>query len=532
MLILALNTGHDGAIAAVEDRRLLWSLESEKNSLARHLRLDPMSILDLTARLGAVPDVIAVGGWNKETHYLLRDHKPDKTQFLGHPHIETGYLGADAMTEREMNFFGSKVKLFSSSHTRSHIMMGAGMAPPDDAEQRAVLVWEGAEGTFYLLDERWQVLREIPVLNRPGDRYSFVFALADPGYADGAIQARLDASGKLMALAAYGDPSDADAGVTATVDRLLTPGLYPAPKRTFKDSPLYNAGVEAEQTKIAGALLTERLFDVFARAAREHLPAGIPLYISGGCGLNCDWNMKWLELGHFSSVFVPPCTNDSGSAIGTALDALAQATGDPRVEWDVYCGLEFEWDRDPDPARWQRHELDNRELAAALEAGRVVAWVQGRWEIGPRALGNRSLLAEPSRAATRDRLNQIKLREDYRPIAPCCRLEDAGRLFSSDLHDPYMLYFRTVRSPDLGAVTHVDGSARVQTVKREENEPLHSLLTAFGERTGAGVLCNTSLNFKGLGFINRTSDLVAYCEGRDIDDFVVGDGWYRRVKAS
>ena len=92
-----------------------------------------------------------------------------------------------------------------------------------------------------------------------------------------------------------------------------------------------------------------------------------------------------------------------------------------------------------------------------------------------------------------------------------------------------MLHFRMATTPDLEAVTHVDGSARVQTVKRESNEPQHGLLTAFAERTGAGVLCNTSLNFKGLGFINRTSDLVAYCEGRDIDDFVVGDGWYRRV---
>jgi hydroxymethyl cephem carbamoyltransferase len=92
-----------------------------------------------------------------------------------------------------------------------------------------------------------------------------------------------------------------------------------------------------------------------------------------------------------------------------------------------------------------------------------------------------------------------------------------------------MLYFRMVRSPDLAAVTHVDGSARVQTVTREENPPLHDLLSAFSERTGVGALCNTSLNFKGLGFINRTSDLVQYCETRGIDDFVVGDAWYRRV---
>jgi hydroxymethyl cephem carbamoyltransferase len=237
----------------------------------------------------------------------------------------------------------------------------------------------------------------------------------------------------------------------------------------------------------------------------------------------------WRELGHFASVFVPPCTNDSGSALGTALDALAATTGDPRVEWNVYSGLEFEWDQSPDAEKWERDSLDYGRLAETLANGNVVAWVQGRYEIGPRALGNRSLLAEPSSAATRDKLNEIKQREDYRPIAPCCRLEDAGKVFDADFHDPYMLYFRMVESPDLAAVTHVDGSARVQTVKQEDNKPLHDLLSAFAERNGVGVLCNTSLNYKGFGFINRMRDLANYCETREISDFVVGDTWFRRV---
>ena len=112
----------------------------------------------------------------------------------------------------------------------------------------------------------------------------------------------------------------------------------------------------------------------------------------------------------------------------------------------------------------------------------MVAWVQGRWEIGPRALGNRSLLAEASNASTRDRLNDIKQREAYRPIAPCCRLEDAGVVFNEDFEDPYMLYFRTVRPGAVPAVTHVDGSARVQTVTREGNAALYDLLTAVAEQ--------------------------------------------------
>jgi len=289
--------------------------------------------------------------------------------------------------------------------------------------------------------------------------------------------------------------------------------------------------VEAEVTKTAAALLQDRIFYLFADAARKELPQDIPLYISGGCGLNCDWNTMWMELGHFSSVFVPPCANDSGSALGTALDALHAATGDPRAEWDVYCGLEFERDRDPSPKVWQKRPLEDAALADALASGRVVAWVQGRWEMGPRALGNRSLLADPFDPRTRDRLNVIKKREGYRPIAPCCRIEDAGKLFDRDFHDPYMLYFRRVTTENLGAVTHVDGSARVQTVTRESNRRLHDLLTVFGERHGVGVLCNTSLNYKRMGFINRMSDLIHYCNSQGVSDMVVGDAWFQRMAA-
>lgn len=151
---------------------------------------------------------------------------------------------------------------------------------------------------------------------------------------------------------------------------------------------------------------------------------------------------------------------------------------------------------------------------------------QGRWEIGPRALGNRSLLAEPCSPATRDRLNAIKQREPYRPIAPCCREQDLAEAFVEDFSDPFMLYFRRVRSPRLAAVTHVDGTARVQSVTPASNPQLHSLLDAFAARTGIGVLCNTSLNLHRRGFINRMSDLVGYCEERGIDDVVVGDLWY------
>ena len=512
MLVLAVKPGHDGSVAAVEDGRLLFSLEGEKDSCKRYLAAQLTTLLELSEQLGAIPDVIGVSGWPK----------PGIAGAVG-----GGYGGVNVATSREGQLFGKRVTVFSDSHERSHILGTIGMAPKDEAPLRAVLCWEGILGNWYLVDDSWNVTKSVPVINRPGQRYSHLFGIADPSVPDNAAFTSYDLAGKLMALAGFGDPSNPAA--VDVVEELLAGRL--GKKGSFRDTPVYNVGVEAQITKDAAALLTNRLFETFEAAAREHIPADLPLYISGGCGLNCEWNARWRDLGHFSSVFVPPCPNDSGSAIGTAIDALAELTGDPHIEWSVYSGLEFERNAEPDPARWERLPMTEHGVAEALDQGRVVAWVQGRWEIGPRALGNRSLLADPSDPRMKDRLNEIKQREDYRPIAPCCRLEDVSKAFVDDFEDPYMLYFNRVRSDDLGAVTHVDGTARVQTVTAETNEPLYRLLTAFAERRGLGVLCNTSLNFKGFGFINRMSDLIDYCEARGVDDMVVGDTWYRSISA-
>jgi hydroxymethyl cephem carbamoyltransferase len=519
MLIVGIKPGHDGAIAAVADGKLLYSLESEKDSDLRYVDLRPNAVLSLSEHVGQPPDVIALGGWFKAA----------TAQSGGERGIGAGYFGLGEPETRATSFFGRPGTFFTSSHERSHIAMAVGMAPRNDSPLHVVLVWEGAIGNFYLLDQKFSVKQHIPVMKWPGHRYAFPYPLARAAPVGNAFSPGADA-GKLMALAAYADPADADPATIETVERILDSSEHLL-AHDFRDTALYGSGVESESTKIAAALLTQRIFRAFADVATEQIPAGLPLYISGGCGLNCDWNVQWRELGHFSSVFVPPCASDSGSALGTAIDAQLALTGDPYIEWDVYSGLEFEWDFEPPAPRWQRRKLDERLLADALASGRVVAWVQGRWEIGPRALGARSLLAEPYSAATKDRLNAIKQREDYRPIAPCCRLEDAGVAFHEDFEDPYMLYFRYVRMNQLGAITHVDGTARAQTVTKETNKPLHDLLTVFGERHGVGVLCNTSLNFKGLGFINCMSDLVRYCQNRGVPEIVVGDVWFSDMGA-
>ena len=300
MLVMGIHPGHDGAIAIVEDRKLQLCVEGEKDSFMRHAKVTPMNMLDVVARIGEVPDVIAMGGSYKE--WFPYGYPPS---------IGVGYFGADPRSQGEGTFCGKRVKLFSGSHIRTHIMSAAGMAPPDDAPLRAMLCWEGYDGSFYLLDDKWNVVREIQVLLFPGGRYAKVFEIAAPHYADDMVESFGDDSGKLMALAAYAAPGDADPAVVAAIDRLMAPDGYGRPKGYYSDVPFYNQGVESDVAKTAAALVHHRMFETYAEVAQKEIPSGIPLYIAGGCGLNCDWNEMFRELGHFSSVFVPPCANDS-----------------------------------------------------------------------------------------------------------------------------------------------------------------------------------------------------------------------------
>lgn len=515
MRILAMKPGHDGSVVYVEDGRLVFSLEAEKDSFPRFTELTASVVQEAMTLAPALPDVIALGGWHK--------HLPGRYGSEG-----AGYYGAQEVSLTDGRIFGQPVKLFSSTHERSHIYMATAMAPQAPLEECVVLVWEGVFGSFYHWREHGRQLTPYPVMWAPGARYAALYALADPNHS---AHRELGNSyaGKLMALAGFGDAGATLGDDGPVVDRLLAmegiEEFYPIDKASFAGSGLYNAGVNTPPLHRAARHLTDRLFDAFYDVARRQLPAGLPLVISGGCGLNCEWNQRWRECGLFSDVFVPPCTNDSGSAIGTAADAMAYLGEPCRIDWDVYAGAEFVMDQADTPG-WQQRPLAMPELAAELAAGTIVAWVRGRCEIGPRALGHRSLLASPLLPDMKERLNAVKGREDYRPIAPICRQEELDIWFDAPTEDPYMLYFAKVRAAALRAVTHVDGSARVQSVRADQEPAVHALLTAFGQRTGYGVLCNTSLNYNGTGFINRLSDLLLYCEEKGIEHAVVNDTHY------
>jgi hydroxymethyl cephem carbamoyltransferase len=276
--------------------------------------------------------------------------------------------------------------------------------------------------------------------------------------------------------------------------------------------------------------MSDMIFKEFYEYAEKNLTLGLPLLISGGCGLNCEWNTKWKKSGLFPEIFIPPCANDSGSSIGTAIDAQRFYTNKSKIKWSVYAGQEFIMDNTNLEDDFIVMDLNLEFLASLLHQGKIFAWVQGKYEMGPRALGNRSLLASPFNSLTKDRINKIKERERFRPVAPVCLEEDVGLHFEWSGPSPYMLFFQTVRNKQLEAITHVDGTARVQTVNKDQNFLLHELLAEFRKQSGVGVLCNTSLNYSRRGFINQMRDLVFYSKARGLDGFVVSQKMYLSTK--
>lgn len=337
-----------------------------------------------------------------------------------------------------------------------------------------------------------------------------------------------------MALAAYGQRREPTPKEKETINSImnlshadLTRALQNISKSSFRDSIYYMVGPESQEFKDLAYQFSIALFDRFHSFAKRNVTPGLPLIISGGCGLNCEWNSQWRDCGLFCDVFVPPCPNDSGVAIGTAVDAMHYYSGNAKIQWTVYSGDQFVSDVLESP-QFERSSLDLDDLSHRLLQGQVIAWVQGRWEIGPRALGNRSLIAEPFSIETRDRLNRIKKREAFRPVAPICLEEDFNEHFDHAGPSPYMLFFQNVKNSKLKAVTHVDGSARAQSISKHQNPEAYALLQAFKKKSGVGVLCNTSLNFNGRGFVNRMSHLFSLALERDLDGIVVGNQFWRR----
>ena len=388
---------------------------------------------------------------------------------------------------------------------------------------------------------------------------------------------------KLMGLAPYGDPRYADTILREIVD-LRDDGSFWLDQRFFD----YCAGLQMTSRRFDRLFdgparrpdgpLTQREMDLAAsiqkvleeivlRMARHvHAQTGLAnLCLAGGVALNCVANGRLLREGPFERLWIQPAAGDAGGALGAALAHWFNHLGHPRIanpgdaQRGSLLGPEFD-DAEIEAAIARQNgvaEVFATEaaladaVAAELAAGRIVGHFAGRAEFGPRALGNRSILADPRAADMQRRLNvAIKFRESFRPFAPAVLADRTSEFFNLDAASPYMLLvagvrdgadslpatpratglarLRDVRGP-IPAVTHVDGSARVQTVDPVRAPRFHAILEAFARLTGCPVLANTSFNIRGEPIVHDPADAYRCFMFTDMDVLVLGNLLLRKA---
>jgi carbamoyltransferase len=343
---------------------------------------------------------------------------------------------------------------------------------------------------------------------------------------------------KVMAMASYGTPSflaQLRRSVYATGDG----GFVAVSPDWERFAPRLGPGdawrpAHADLAASVQARLEEVLLEL---ASWLHARSGSSrLALAGGVALNCVANARLHAEGPFEQVWVQPAAGDSGTALGAALHVAAALGDRPRPMATAALGRG--WDDDELAARltgagvaFERVEDVAAVVAETLAQDGIVAWFQGRSEFGPRALGHRSLLADPRNPGNIERLNDVKGREQFRPVAPMVLEERAGEIFSGRLPSPHMLFTHGVAAgwrERIPAVVHVDGTARIQTVARAEEPLVARMLEQFEARSGVPVVVNTSLNTAGRPMVDDPRDALECFGSAPVDLLAIGPFVVRR----
>jgi carbamoyltransferase len=545
---------HDAAACLVRDGVPIAAAEEERFTRIKHDHRFPANAIRYCLDAGgiAAKDLGGVAFYEKPARkleralvvgkqYMPRSIENVLAQFPAL--IEDGF-GLASRLQQEFEYCGP---LYFAEHHHSHAASAFFASPFEDA---VVLTVDGVgewstctqyEGRANTLTK----LREIHYPHSLGLLYSSLtaflgFRVNDDEY-------------KVMGLASYGEPKfrreleklltlfedgsfaldldffsfmyEQQSMWTEALEKLLGPPRRP------------EAPIEVRHRDIAASLqaLVEDAMVGLAGSARVTSKSA-NLCLAGGVAYNCVANSQVLARGGFERIFVQPAAGDSGAAMGAALWAHHEVLGKPRTprKHDTLLGPQFsdtEIKATLDASGVSYAELDEGELCARvvrlIAADMIVGWFQGRMEFGPRALGSRSILANACSPGMKDVLNaRVKFREDFRPFAPAVLEEVASTYFELSEPSPYMLFTPRVRpewQAKLPSITHVDGTARVQTVAAGQSPRFHHLISEFGKLSGIPVVINTSFNIRGEPIVCTLSDALKCFLGTDIDFLAIGN---------
>jgi len=574
---------HDAAAALVVDGRVVAAAQEERFTRRRHDADFPARAARFCLEFAGLDlaDLDAVVFYDKP---FLKFERLLETYLACAPRGLRSFVAAMPVWIKEKLFLKSQLRrelralagerplppLLFSQHHLSH---AASAFYPSPFERAAVLCLDGVgewatASAWRAAGSRIEPLWELHFPHSLGLLYSAFTAYTGFKVNSGEY--------KMMGLAPYGEPRYVDlirrhlvdvkpdgtfrldmryfdyaTGLRMTTERFHA--LFGGPPRAADDP------IDQRTMDLAASIqqVTDDIVLRLARSLREETGERC-LCLAGGVALNCVSNGRLLREGVFDEFWIQPAAGDAGGALGAALLAWHASGGTRSVEpgrdgmsgaslgpaWSDEEIEQFLVDQGLPYERLAREALLER-VASLLADGRVVGWMQGRMEFGPRALGNRSILADPRNPAMQRDLNlKIKFRESFRPFAPSVLQERLGEYFELDRPSPYMLLvapvrrarppapetapglaglerLKAVRSP-LPAITHVDGSARIQSVDRITNPDFHDLIDAFSRKTGVPVLVNTSFNVRGEPIVCSPADAYGCFMGSEIDHLVMG----------
>jgi carbamoyltransferase len=554
MLVMGISCYyHDSAVAVIDDDEIKFAIQEERLSRLKHdprfpvlaighaLQSCGIGINDLdrivfyedpALKLQRLWDQV-IDGWPRSHRLFLQDI----------PRFIRDKLPIGKQIRAHLGF---RETIEHSQHHRSHAASAFFTSP----FERAVIVTLDGVGeyettTVYLGEgNRLTKIRSIHFPHSLGLFYSVFTDYLGFEVNEGEY--------KVMGLAPYGRPRFVDR-LVGPVLRLRDDGSFTINERffNFRSRDRHYAQALIDHIGIEPRIPHEAVTDAhkdLAASVQQSLEMALinlltPLIrqygtrdfcFAGGVALNCTANSRVVrDLGIRS--WIHPAAGDAGGAMGAALQSVMRAREEAptqRYPLTPYLGLDYpqavaKASLAANGTRFRQCATIAEDIAERLSEGKVVAIVHGRDEWGPRALGGRSILADPRRAEMREHLNaKIKFREEFRPFAPVVKKEAYGRWFESlgMQESPYMLYTHKALRPELtAAVTHVDGTSRVQSVSSTQNEYLYRILDAFEQRTGVPVLINTSFNLRGEPIVSSPSDALKTFFSSGIDSLAIED---------
>ncbi|HEY3919584.1 MAG TPA: carbamoyltransferase C-terminal domain-containing protein [Stellaceae bacterium] len=535
---------HDSAAVLLKDGEIVAGIEEERLTRIKHCNKSFFGSIRFCLDSAGI-------GFDDVDYFAFYVTEPFLDVSLKAMHLHRPQTGGlenarsllNRMFEREFGRTPRPERLRFVNHHFTHAMSAYGLSGFDDS---LILAIDGAGENISTLvaemrDNRFTELATKPVEHSLGFFYLEVIRFLGYSIFD---------EYKVMGLAPYGDAGRFRELFTSFYT-LKPDGDYEIHKERifslYEKMVPRRRGEEFNQMhKDVAAALQEALEAIFFHLLSHYrAKTGLSrLALAGGVAQNSTMNGKLIASGLFDDVYVSPSAADSGCSIGAALAVAHEVAPQRRRVETVYWGTDIGDNRKIGRAleRWsafldlRRSDNVTEEAAELMARGGVIGWVQGRSEFGPRALGNRSILADPRPAEHKDKINaMIKKREAYRPFAPSVLAERAADVFEvppGHKSFPFMSFVINVREkwrPVLGAITHTDGTARLQTVSREQNPRYWELISAFERRTGVPLLLNTSFNNNAEPIVDSVEDAVVCFLTSGLNYLVAGD-WIARKK--